>query len=134
MEVNKEQQELIAAVMEQMSFPPYNLEQIGDNGLRLTLAVTGFTMDEIDIKVTDDFIVIEGNKKVPQGQEDENRKFLHHGIAEQSFRKQFPLWRQIKIEGASFDNGFLIVDAVRVEPKAVVPEKVEIKAANKMWN
>ncbi len=134
MEINKEQQELIAAVVEQMSFPPYNLEQIGDNGLRLTLAVTGFSMEEIDIKVTDDFIVIEGNKRAKEGADEANRKFLHHGIAEQSFRKQFPLWRQIKIENASFDNGFLIIDAVRIEPKAVVPEKVEIKAANKMWN
>ncbi len=127
-----EQDQIIASVVEQFSFPPYNLEQIGDNGLRLTMAVTGYTMDEITIGVTDDFVTIEGQKTVAPKVADKDRKFLHHGISETSFMKRFPLWGRIKIEGASFDNGFLTIDAVQVEPQIVTPRKVDIKPVNKM--
>lgn len=130
----QKQEQLIANIMEQVSYPPYNLEQIGTDGLRLTLAVTGYAMDEIEIGVTDDFITIKGQKMAQPAVHDDNRKFLHHGISEQSFEKRFPLWGQIKIHGASFDNGFLIVDAVRIEPQAVVPRKIEIKPIHKAHN
>ncbi len=129
--INNEDQ-LIANLVEQFSYPPYNLEQIGSNGLRLTLAVQGYDMDEISIGVTDDYLTIEGTKLAPPKVRDEARKFIHHGIAEQNFRKRFPLWGRIKIEGASFDNGFLTIDAVHLEPQIATPRKVDIKPVNKL--
>lgn len=95
-------------------YPPYNIEQIGENALRITLAVAGFSMDDLDVSVEDNQLVIRGR----QGEDDdETRIFLHRGIAARQFQRNFVLAEGIEITGASLDNGLLHVDLERHLPE-----------------
>ena len=96
-------------------YPPYNIEQIGENGLRITLAVAGFSMDDLSITVEENQLVIRGRHK----EEDPDRVFLHRGIAARQFQRSFVLAEGIEIAGASLDNGLLHVDLERqvIEPE-----------------
>ena len=89
-------------------YPPYNIEQIGDNGLRITLAVAGFTMDELDIEIEKNQLNIRGRQK-----EEEGRVFLHRGIAARQFQRSFVLADGIEVTGAHLDNGLLHVELQR---------------------
>lgn len=94
-------------------YPPYNIEQIGDNGLRITLAVAGFTMDDLDIETEKNQLVIRGKQA-----EDGDRIYLHRGIAARQFQRSFVLADGIEILGAYLDNGLLNIDMKRVEPES----------------
>jgi HSP20 family molecular chaperone IbpA len=95
-------------------YPPYNVEQIGENALRITLAVAGFTMDELSVQVEDNQLVIRGKQT-----DDGERVYLHRGIAARQFQRSFVLAEGIEVRGAWLDNGLLHVDLVRpvVEPR-----------------
>ena len=101
-------------------YPPYNIEQIGDNGLRITLAVAGFAMDDLTVTVEENQLVIRGH----QNEADGSRVYLHRGIAARQFRRSFVLAEGIEIKGASMDNGLLHVELVRHVPE---PEIRNIK-------
>jgi HSP20 family molecular chaperone IbpA len=105
-------------------YPPYNIEQIGDNGLRITLAVAGFTMDELDIEIEKNQLNIRGRQK-----EEEGRVFLHRGIAARQFQRSFVLAEGIEILGANLDNGLLHIDMKRTEPETSV-RKIQITGQN----
>ncbi|MDA8231990.1 MAG: Hsp20 family protein [Magnetospirillum sp.] len=94
-------------------YPPYNIEQIGDNGLRITLAVAGFSMDDLSVGLEDNQLVIRGR----QGEEDGTRVFLHRGIAARQFQRGFVLAEGIEVKGAALDNGLLHIDLVRQVPE-----------------
>lgn len=94
-------------------YPPYNIEQIGKNGLRITLAVAGFAMDELTVVVEEDQLVVRG-KQV----DDAERVYLHRGIAARQFVRSFVLAEGIDVTGASLDNGLLHIDLQRPEPVA----------------
>lgn len=106
-------------------YPPYNIEQIGDNGLRITVAVAGFTMDDLDVQIENKQLMISG-KRTPSNQ-DSDRVFLHRGIATRQFQRSFILADGIEIKGAWIDNGLLNVDMERLEPKSNA-KKIEIQA------
>jgi HSP20 family molecular chaperone IbpA len=95
-------------------YPPYNIEQLGENELRITLAVAGFTMADLTITIEDNQLVIRG-KQTDDGQ----RIYLHRGIAARQFQRSFVLAEGIEVRGAWLDNGLLHVDLVRpnVEPR-----------------
>lgn len=95
-------------------YPPYNIERIGENGLRITLAVAGFTMDDLDVYVEDNQLVVRGRN----GDNGEDRVFLHRGIAARQFQRSFVLAEGIEIKGAFLDSGLLNIDLMRqvVEP------------------
>lgn len=97
-------------------YPPYNIEQIGDNGLRITLAVAGFSMDDLQVAIEDNQLVIRGR----QGEEDPNRVFLHRGIAARQFQRAFVLAEGIEVTNATIDNGLLHVDLQRPMPESRV--------------
>ena len=97
-------------------YPPYNIEQIGDNRLRISLAVAGFGMDDLQITQEDNQLVIRGRQK----EENENRVFLHRGIAARQFQRAFVLAEGIEVEGAWLDNGLLHVDLRRPQPEVRV--------------
>ena len=82
-------------------YPPYNIEQIGPNGLRITLAVAGFTMDELQLTQEDNQLVIRGR----QADDSQGRIFLHRGIAARQFQRAFVLAEGIEVKGAWLDNG-----------------------------
>lgn len=94
-------------------YPPYNIEQIGDAGLRITLAVAGFSMADLDIEVEKNQLTIRGR----QAEEDSSRVYLHRGIAGRQFQRSFVLADGIEVLGASLDNGLLHIDMKRVEPE-----------------
>lgn len=96
-------------------YPPYNIEQIGENALRISLAVAGFTMADLDIEVEKNQLNIRGRQT-----EDEGKVFLHRGIAARQFQRSFVLADGIEILGASLDNGLLHIDMKRHEPESTV--------------
>lgn len=97
-------------------YPPYNIEQIGENGLRITLAVAGFSMDDLGVSVEDNQLVIRGRIT----DDEEERIFLHRGIASRQFQRSFVLAEGIEITGATLDNGLLHVDLERRVPEPQV--------------
>ena len=94
-------------------YPPYNIEQIGDTGLRISLAVAGFAMDDLDIEVEKNQLNIRGKQVEAEG-----KVFLHRGIAARQFQRSFVLADGIEILGAFLDNGLLHIDMKRVEPES----------------
>jgi molecular chaperone IbpA len=105
-------------------YPPYNIESTGENAYRLTMAVAGFSADELDITVQENALLITGKSKA----EAEGKQYLYRGIARRAFERRFQLADHIKVAGASLDNGLLHVDLVREIPEAMKPRKVEIAA------
>lgn len=95
-------------------YPPYNIEQIGDDGLRITLAVAGFTMDNLDIEVEKNQLTIRGRS----GDDDAERVYLHRGIAARQFQRSFILADGVEVNGASLHNGLLHIDMKRIEPES----------------
>jgi HSP20 family molecular chaperone IbpA len=95
-------------------YPPYNIEQLAENELRITLAVAGFRMSDLSITVEDNQLVIRG-KQIEEGE----HIYLHRGIAARQFQRSFVLAEGIEVRGAWLDNGLLHVDLVRpvVEPR-----------------
>ena len=105
-------------------YPPYNIEQLGDNALRITLAVAGFTMGDLSITVEDNQLVVRG-KQV----DDTERVYLHRGIAARQFQRSFVLAEGIEVSGARLDNGLLHIDLLRPEIESRV-RTVEIRAGS----
>jgi len=98
-------------------YPPYNIERIGREGrnpecLRITLAVAGFTRDQLDVTVEDNQLVIRGRQ-----QDDKTRQYLHRGIAARQFQRTFVLADGMEVMGADLKNGLLSIDLVRPEPE-----------------
>lgn len=100
------------------SYPPYNIEQTGEHTLRITLAVAGFSMDDLSVHTEDSQLVIRGRAR-EESSPDPQRIFLHKGIAARQFQRIFVLAEGIEIGAAYLDNGLLNIDLRRpvVEPK-----------------
>jgi len=97
-------------------YPPYNIEQTGANGLRITLAVAGFSMEDLSVSVEENQLIIRGR----QGEEDAGRVYLHRGIAARQFQRSFVLAEGIEVKAASLDNGLLHIDLERPQPEVRV--------------
>lgn len=93
-------------------YPPYNIEQLGEDRLRITLAVAGFGLDDLEIQIEDNQLTIKGRQK-----DDPDRVYLYRGIAARQFQRSFVLAEGILVNAATLDNGLLSVDLQR--PKAV---------------
>jgi HSP20 family molecular chaperone IbpA len=106
-------------------YPPYNIEQISPIGLRITLAVAGFTMDELQITQEDNQLVIRGR----QADDAQGRVFLHRGIAARQFQRAFVLAEGIEVKGAWLDNGLLHIDLTRPQPEPRV-KTIQINRVN----
>lgn len=103
-------------------YPPFNIEQSGENDFRITLAVAGFREADLSITVEDRQLVIRGR----QADDVEGRLFLHRGIAARAFQKGFVLADGVEVAGASMENGLLHVDLHRSVPETVV-QTIRIK-------
>ena len=103
-------------------YPPYNIEQFGENALRITLAVAGFSMGDLNVSVEDNQLVIRGRLEdaVGEGDGDENRVYLHRGIASRQFERSFVLAEGIEVQGATMDNGLLYIKLERIVPEPEV--------------
>lgn len=96
-------------------YPPYNIEQIGEDRLRITLAVAGFASDDLAVQMEDNQLVIRGKQT-----DDKSRIYLHRGIAARQFQRSFVLAEGIEVENAHLDNGLLHVDLRRPIPEPKV--------------
>ncbi|MCE2509687.1 MAG: Hsp20 family protein [Alphaproteobacteria bacterium] len=101
-------------------YPPYNIEQLKEDGLRITLAVAGFDVNELNVLIEDNELVIQGEHK------EEDRVFLHRGIATRKFERRFVLADGIEVVDSSFDNGLLHIDLVRPSVRNQV-RKIDIR-------
>ena len=97
-------------------YPPYNIEQTGPSGLRITLAVAGFTMDDLQITQEDNQLVIRGR----QTDDSQGRVFIHRGIAARQFQRAFVLAEGSEVKGAWLDSGLLHIDLARPQPATKV--------------
>jgi len=104
------------------AYPPYDIETTGEDAYRLTMAVAGFAQGELDITVHENTLIVTGKAQ----KDDENGRYLHHGIARRAFERRFSLADHLKVTGANLDNGLLHVDLVREVPEAMKPRTVKI--------
>ena len=114
----------------QSSYPPYNIELLAEDQYRITMAVAGFSQEDIDIESKDNSLIIIGTKQgVANAKADTSkspRQFLHQGIAERNFERKFQLGEHVKVIGAFMENGLLHVDLEREIPEALKPRKIAI--------
>lgn len=94
-------------------YPPYNIEQIDESGLRITLAVAGFRRADLDVQIEENQLLIRGR----QPDEPENKVFLHRGIAGRQFQRRFVLAEGIEVAAANLEHGLLHIDLVRPQPE-----------------
>ena len=106
-------------------YPPYNIEQTGPEALRITLAVAGFTMEYLEVTIEDNQLVIRGR----QSDDDDERIYLHRGIAARQFQRNFILAEGIEVTQARMQDGLLHVDLVRPIPEPQV-RKIKIENAD----
>ncbi len=105
-------------------YPPYNIEQVGESGLRITLAVAGFREHELAVQVEDNQLNVRGKQH-----DDAERVYLHRGIAARQFQRSFVLAEGIEVAGAELDNGLLHIDLLRPAPENRV-RNVKIRRAD----
>lgn len=115
-----------AGKVEGGGYPPYNIERVDEDDYRITLAVAGFGEDDLDITVHENALTIAGKR--PDG--DDERVYLHQGIAGRSFERRFQLADHVRIDGASLVNGLLNIELKRELPEAKKPRKIAINGAD----
>jgi molecular chaperone IbpA len=105
------------------NWPPYNIERTGDDDYRITMALAGFSPDEVELVQKENTLFVAGHKNAEQEQRAE---VLHRGIATRSFRQSFNLAEHVKVVGAHFENGLLLIDLKREVPEALKRRRIEI--------
>lgn len=106
------------------SYPPYNIEKNGDDRYRITVAVAGFSDDELNVEMRDGQLVIAAKKAAQEGSE--KVTYLHRGIATRAFEKRFQLADHVRPTGAETKDGLLHIDLIREVPEALKPRTIEI--------
>ncbi len=106
----------------QGGYPPYNIEQLEENQYRISMAVAGFSIEELDIQSEANTLIIKGSKT----DDNNERQFLYQGIAERNFERRFQLADFVKVTSAAIENGLLHVELEREIPEAMKPRKIEI--------
>lgn len=108
------------------SYPPYNIERVGENDYRVTMAVAGFAESDLTIEVKENTLSVRGERTVDKTEKE--REFLHRGIAARSFERRFQLADHVLVKDAGLENGLLHIDLVRELPEAMKPRMVKINA------
>lgn len=110
-----------------VSYPPYNIEKVGEDNYRITMAVAGFKENEINVTSENRTLVVAG--KSVKEESESGAQYLHRGIASRSFERRFDLADHISVTGASLDNGLLHIDLVREIPEALKPRRIAVEPA-----
>ncbi|RUO40823.1 heat-shock protein [Pseudidiomarina aestuarii] len=103
-------------------YPPYNIEVIDENRYAITLAVAGFEEDELSIEVENGVLKVQGKK----ADEQEERHYLHKGVAFRSFERKFNLADHVEVIGAEMKNGLLTIGLEKIVPEAMKPKQIKI--------
>ena len=104
------------------NYPPYNIEKLADGQWRISIAVAGFSADELSAEVRENALIVTARK----AEDNAERKFLHRGIATRAFERRFHLADHVRVTGASHGDGMLHIDLVREVPEALKPRRIEI--------
>ena len=110
----------------QSTYPPYNIELLGDDKYQISMAVAGFSQDDITIEAQENTLSVQGKKPEQEDSETASRKFLHKGISERNFERKFQLGDHVNVTGAAMADGLLHINLERVIPEAKKPRKIEI--------
>jgi molecular chaperone IbpA len=105
-------------------YPPYNIERLGENRYQISLAVAGFSSEDISVTAEQNVVTIEGNRT-----EKSEREYLYRGISARAFKRQFSLADHVQVTSATFDNGLLKIELVREIPEAMKPRRIAINGA-----
>jgi molecular chaperone IbpA len=103
------------------NYPPFDLEQQGEDHYRITLAVAGFREEEIDITAQQNLLIVSGRRS-----DDGDRRFVHRGIATRAFERRFALGDYVQVKAAELKDGLLTIELVREVPEAMKPRRIEI--------
>ena len=109
----------------QPTYPPYNIEKTAEDAYRISIAVAGFTPEELGVEVRDGNLHVTARK----ADDDAGRNYLHRGIATRAFERRFALADHVRVTGAVHEHGMLHVDLVRETPEALKPRRIEIARA-----
>lgn len=112
----------LTADVAQPTYPPYNIEKTAEDAYRISVAVAGFTPDELSVEVKEGALHVTA-RKAPEG---EGRTFLHRGIATRAFERRFALADHVRVTGAVHEHGMLHIDLIRETPEALKPRRIEI--------
>lgn len=107
-------------------YPPYNIEVLDENRYAITLAVAGFSQDELDIQVEKGVLTVRGDKNAK-----DQAKYLYHGIANRTFERKFNLADYVEVSSADLANGLLTIDLVKEIPEAMKPKSIAINQDSK---
>ena len=106
-------------------YPPYNIESIDDDRYQITMAIAGFTEDELDIQLEKQTLTVKGVKN----QEDDSKNYLHRGIAARNFERRFQLADHVEVTSAKLEHGLLDIQLVRIIPEAMKPKSIPINSS-----
>jgi molecular chaperone IbpA len=109
----------------QPSYPPYNIEKISDDGWRISIAVAGFSEDDLSIEQRENALIVSAKRAT----DDAKTTYLHRGIANRAFERRFHLADHVRVTGASHLNGMLNIELLREVPEALKPRRIEIARA-----
>lgn len=112
----------LASDITQPTYPPYNIEKTADDAYRISIAVAGFSPEELAVEVKDGALHVAA-RKAPEAAE---RTYLHRGIATRAFDRRFALADHVRVTGAVHEHGMLHIDLVRETPEALKPRRIEI--------
>jgi molecular chaperone IbpA len=104
------------------NYPPFNIEKLGTDAYRITLAVAGFKSEDLDITAQQNLLVVQGRKSDETG----DGQFLHVGIAQRGFERRFELADYVKVKSADLQDGLLVIELEREVPEAMKPKKIAI--------
>ena len=104
------------------AYPPYNIEKVDENAYRISIAVAGFSADDLNVEVKEHALLVSARRE----DSDDSRTFLHRGIATRAFERRFHLADHVKVTGATHADGMLHIDLVREIPETLKPRRIEI--------
>lgn len=107
------------------NYPPYNIERVSEDRYQISLAVAGFSPDEISVTAEQNAVIVEGNQA-----DKTEREYLYHGISARPFKRQFNLADYVQVKGAAFENGLLKIELIREIPEAMKPRRIAINGAS----
>ncbi|PJE36359.1 heat-shock protein [Pseudooceanicola lipolyticus] len=114
---------LMSNDVSQPTYPPYNIEKIDADAYRISIAVAGFSADDLNVELKENGLVVSGRKA---DEDDKERTYLHRGIATRAFERRFQLADHVRVTGASHADGMLHIELQREVPEALKPRRIEI--------
>ncbi len=105
------------------NYPPYNIERVSEDRYQISLAIAGFSPDEVLVTAEQNAVIVEGNKA-----DKTEREYLYHGISSRPFKRQFNLADYVQVKSAAFENGLLMIELIREIPEAMKPRRIAINS------